>query len=295
MRIYETERLCVREMTEGDLPALAAILQDPVCMSAYEGPFSDAETRDWLNLQMERYREYGYGLWAVVLKPHDDMIGQCGLSWQEFGGRQILEIDCLLQRKHWHNGYATEATRGCKQYAFETLEATEVFSRVRNTNIASMNVAIRNGMTIRGSFVKRCRNVDMTHYAFSVRKLELSQEIKLENASDAPAKSPPQIDFALPHRIGEDENRTQKTLSGIIAKFSPPEEKIALFMSLFDGRRDVYALRRYSKRFESAYYMPACRHERASRIRPYRHARPQRRIASAALHAVRADPIQGEC
>ena len=122
-------------------------------------PFSDAETQAWMTRQIERYREHGFGLWAVVLKNTDEMIGQCGLSWQEFEGQKVLEIGYLLQCRHWHRGYAMEAAQGCKQYAFDKFGSDEVFSMVRDTNIDSMNVAIRNGMTIRGCFVKHYRNV----------------------------------------------------------------------------------------------------------------------------------------
>ncbi|MDR1758063.1 MAG: helicase, partial [Bacteroidales bacterium] len=46
-----------------------------------------------------------------------------------------------------------------------------------------------------------------------------------------------------------------------INKFSTPDEKIALFMSLFRGRSDVFAKRCYSRQYDSAYYIPACRNE----------------------------------
>ena len=46
-----------------------------------------------------------------------------------------------------------------------------------------------------------------------------------------------------------------------ITKYSPPEEKIELFMSLFRGRPDVYAKRCYSKKHGSCYYVPACKNE----------------------------------
>ncbi|MCL2511894.1 MAG: helicase, partial [Bacteroidales bacterium] len=46
-----------------------------------------------------------------------------------------------------------------------------------------------------------------------------------------------------------------------ISKYSTPEEKIGLFMSLFRGRTDVYAKRCYSKKHGSGYYVPACKNE----------------------------------
>jgi len=168
--ILETTRLILREMTPADYPALAAILQDREAMFAYEHAFSDEETTAWLNRMLERYNTDGFGLWAVVLKTTGEMIGQCGLTWQDFSGNRVLEIGYLFQRKHWKQGYAIEAARACKAYAFETLRADEVFSIIRNNNVGSMNVAIRNGMTIRGSFIKHYYGIDMPHFAFSVRK-----------------------------------------------------------------------------------------------------------------------------
>ncbi len=259
MTIYETERLIVREMTKADLPPLAVMLQDPLCMSAYEGVFSNAETQAWLHRQIERYREHGFGLWAIVLKSTDEMIGQCGLSWQEFNGHHVREIGYLLQRQHWHKGYAIEAACGCKQYAFEKLMSDEVFSMVRDTNIASMNVAIRNGMTIRGCFVKHYRNVDMLHYAFSVKIP--TPDVSKANPREIIDTPLEPTDAESVEAIDEEEFKMVQEHHGGVDKFSPPAEKIALFISLFRGRSDVYALRRYSKRFGNAYYMPACRNE----------------------------------
>jgi len=164
----ESERLALREMTAADLPALASMLQDPVAMVAYEGPFSDAEVRGWLDRQMANYAEFGYGLWAVVRE--GAMIGQCGLTWPVIDGERRLEIGYHIKRAYWGQGYATEAARTCRDYAFYTLDRDEVWAQVRETNIASMNVAIRVGMTIRTRFVKTYRGVDMPHYAFSVRR-----------------------------------------------------------------------------------------------------------------------------
>lgn len=168
--ILETERLILREMTQEDYPALAQILQDREAMFAYEHAFSDEETQAWLNRMLERYRTDGYGLWAVVRKETVEMIGQCGLTRQRVEEREVLEIGYLFQRKRWKQGYAIEAARACKAYAFETLHVNEVFSIVRDNNIASMNVAIRNGMTIRCRFTKHYYDIDMPHYAFSIQK-----------------------------------------------------------------------------------------------------------------------------
>lgn len=167
--IIETERLYLRELQPLDLGSLSKILQDDQTMYAYEGAFNDQEVQDWLEKQIGNYRRDGFGLWAVVLKKTDQMIGQCGLTWQDFAGRQVLEIGYLFQRAFWHHGYASEAAIACKQYAFEQLKAEEVFSIIRDTNLASQKVAERNGMTRCGEFVKHYRGAQMPHYVYSIR------------------------------------------------------------------------------------------------------------------------------
>lgn len=177
-QILETQRLFLREMDQSDYQALSKILQDQEVMYAYNGAFSDEETQNWLNKQLNRYKEYGFGLWAVVLKESNEMIGQCGLTMQEINevdeidSKQktlVMEIGYLFQKKFWHQGYAIEAAKACKNYAFRTLNANEVFSIIRESNVASQNVAIRNGMKIVQRFTKHYRGIEMTHLVFSVK------------------------------------------------------------------------------------------------------------------------------
>ena len=168
----ETDRLYRREMTQADDPALCAILQDEEVMYADEGAFSDAEVQAWLDRQLARYGQYQhrYGLWAVVLKENDQMIGQCGLTIQDWKDTQVLEIGYLFQKAWWHRGYATEAAQACKAYAFDVLQADSVCSIIRDTNRASQAVALRNGMTAGDTWTKHYRGVDMPHIRYEVKR-----------------------------------------------------------------------------------------------------------------------------
>ena len=164
--ILETERLLLREMKQDDLPALQGILQDEETMYAYNGAFDEAETQAWLDRQLSRYAQFGFGLWAVVLKESGGMIGQCGLTMQPWRGDEVLEVGYLFNRAFWHHGYATEAARGCMEYAFDRLGAREVCSIIRETNLPSRRVAERNGMTMRDTWVKHYRGIDMPHVRY---------------------------------------------------------------------------------------------------------------------------------
>ena len=168
--VLETERLYLRELRQSELQALCGILQDAEAMYAYEGAFSDLEAHEWLDRQIDRYQKWGFGSWAVILKGTNRLIGQCGLTMQPWKGTEVLEVGYLFLRAYWHHGYATEAAIACKQYAFDVLGANEVCSIIRDTNIPSQNVAIRNGMVPTDSIVKHYRGVDMPHTRYIVRK-----------------------------------------------------------------------------------------------------------------------------
>lgn len=175
--VLETKRLQLREMTAADYDALCRILQDEETMYAYEGAFSDEETRAWLDKQLRRYREEGIGLWAVVRKDTGEMIGQCGLTWQMWKERRLLEVGYLFERRHWHQGYATEAARGCMDYAFQVLHADEVCSIIRDTNLPSQRVALRNGLVRQKEvWTKHYLGVDMPHYLYVKRRTDDSSQ-----------------------------------------------------------------------------------------------------------------------
>ena len=170
MIILETGRLILREMTIDDLSATGEIVCDEQTMWAWNGAWSEEENLANLRKQLRGYLEDGFGRWAVVLKETGKVIGICGLQWCDTDRDRVLEIGYLFNRAYWHNGYAAEAAIACKRYAFDVLKVDEVFSLVRDINIPSMNVAIRNGMIIRRQYAKHYKGVDMPHYVFSVRK-----------------------------------------------------------------------------------------------------------------------------
>lgn len=169
--ILETERLYLRRLEQTDFDALCKILKDAEVMYAYEHAFSDAEVHEWLDRQLGRYAEYGLGLWAVILKKNGELIGQCGITMQDWNGRQVPEIGYLFQKAFWHKGYATEAAVACRDYAFGTLGLKEIFSIIRDNNFASQRVAERGGMSVTGSLTKHYYGMDMPHLVYSVKSI----------------------------------------------------------------------------------------------------------------------------
>jgi RimJ/RimL family protein N-acetyltransferase len=168
--VLETERLILREMRQSDFKDLAEILQNPRVMYAYEHDFSEKDVQEWLDRQIERYKKYGFGLWAVILKSTNEMIGQAGLTIQPYKNTGVLELGYLLKENFWNNGYASVACLGCKKFAFESLDMDKVYSIIKVDNFPSIKVAERIGMTKESEFVAKYYSGDMLHFLYSVHR-----------------------------------------------------------------------------------------------------------------------------
>ena len=168
MFILETERLTLRELTDDDLTATREIVCDEQTMYAFDDAWSDEKNREGLEKQIKSYHENGFGRWTVELKETGQVIGICGIMWQDTDKDRVPEIGYLFNRAFWHKGYATEAAIACKNYAFNKLGFNEVFSIIRENNYSAMNVAIKNGMLVRGRY--KSEDAKYFNYIFSVKK-----------------------------------------------------------------------------------------------------------------------------
>lgn len=168
--ILQTPRLLLRELTEHDLPDLAAMLTDPAVMYAYGGPFSHADVRLWLDRQLRRYARDGIGLWAIQRRHDGAFLGQCGLTLQDIPGKTVLEVGYLLRHAAWGQGYATEAAQACRDMAFFRRMNDSVYAIIRDSNLRSRAVAHRLGMYRVGHMVKHYRGIRMPHHIFRISR-----------------------------------------------------------------------------------------------------------------------------
>lgn len=149
----ETERLIFREMTADDYDALYAVLDDPDVTRHYPYRFDKTRVENWITKNIERYRVFGFGLWAVVLKESGEMIGDCGLTMQNINGFIRPEIGYHIDKNHRRRGYAGEAAALCRDWAFENTPFRVLYSYMKKTNIASAATAVSVGMKYDGEYM----------------------------------------------------------------------------------------------------------------------------------------------
>lgn len=148
--MIETKRLLLREMNEQDFEALYAVLADTDIMRHYPYTFDESRVRNWIWVNIERYRIFGFGLWAVCLRDSGEMIGDCGLTMQPIHGLIRPEIGYHIRKDKQRCGYATEAACAVRDWAFAHTPFRVLYSYMDATNIPSAKAAMAYG----------CRQVD---------------------------------------------------------------------------------------------------------------------------------------
>ena len=144
--ILQTERLFLREMTPADFEALYAVLADPENMQHYPCVPDADGVRDWIARNMRRYRENGFGLWAVCLKETGELIGDCGLTLQMIDGQRLPEIGYHIRRDCQRRGFAKEAAGAVLEWALQHTDYPAFYSYCKYTNTASRKTAEAIGM-----------------------------------------------------------------------------------------------------------------------------------------------------
>lgn len=167
MKILETERLLLRGLEQGDFKDVCKLLQDDEVMYAYEGAFNDQEVQNWLDRQFGRYRHDGFGLWGVVEKGSNELIGQCGITYQEFDGKRVPEIGYLLKRSFGIRALLSKllslvgSMLSIRLVSKRSIRSYGIPILLPKSSAAQWHAKV-------ATFIKHYRGVDMPHFVYKV-------------------------------------------------------------------------------------------------------------------------------
>lgn len=148
--VLETNRLILRQWQDDDYPVYAELNANPDVMRYFPSLLSAEQSLEQAEKLRSKIAERGWGFWAVELKESGEFIGFIGLSAVDADSgiphAPMIEIGWRLLATHWGKGYATEGAKRALRYAFEVLEATEVYSFTALVNKPSQRVMQKAGM-----------------------------------------------------------------------------------------------------------------------------------------------------
>jgi RimJ/RimL family protein N-acetyltransferase len=136
-------------MNENDIDDMLRIFTDTNVMKSFElQSFNRQQMKEWVDRNLNHQNRYGYGLFSVILKSNQELIGDCGLEHTEFEGKPCVEIGYDFLSEYWNQGYATEAAKAVKDYAIGELsiDSRHICSFIRKSNKASQRVSEKIGM-----------------------------------------------------------------------------------------------------------------------------------------------------
>jgi len=142
MQRIETERLLLREWLPEDLAPFAAINRDPKVVK----PITESETAARIEIMQQHFRQYGYGLFACLLKKTEELLGYVGLRVVDREKIRV-EIEWLLSSHAWGKGYATEGAKAILKAGFERYGLQEIGAFAAPSNRRSFRVMEKIGMT----------------------------------------------------------------------------------------------------------------------------------------------------
>ncbi len=146
----ETDRLFFRKLLPSDFLAWLPFHQDPRSSQFWKGlpenPVSACQQQ--FARVFERYEKNWGGMNALLLKTSGNLIGLCGLLPQTVDGIDELEIGYSILPQYWQKGFATEAAKKCKEFAFKNNLADTLISIIQVDNLPSQKVALNNGMSL---------------------------------------------------------------------------------------------------------------------------------------------------
>ncbi len=144
-----TARLLLRRWRETDREPFAALNADPAVMEHFTGLLSREESDAFIDRIEQSFDIWGFGLWAVEVPGVAACIGFTGLWAPSFDAHftPAIEVGWRLARAHWGEGYATEAAAAALDFGFDHAGLDEIVSFTIPTNVRSVAVMERLGMT----------------------------------------------------------------------------------------------------------------------------------------------------
>jgi len=144
----EAERIILREFEEADWRSVHCYLSDPEAVSTTTyGVHSEQDSRDYIRfaIRLRQAEPRVYYDFAVVRKSDNQLIGSCGI-YVRTGAERRAEIGYIYAKEFWGQGYATEAAKVARDFAFERLGMKRVGASCFTSNIASARVLEKTGM-----------------------------------------------------------------------------------------------------------------------------------------------------
>ena len=148
MRIIETERLSLREITANDTVFIFELYNEPSFLRYIgdKGINDLAAAKEYIEANFTKsYTENGFGLWLVELKDRAKPIGICGFVQRET--LDFPDIGFAFLTRYEKQGYGFESAKAAIEYARAELKMSKVLAITTPDNLASGRLLEKIGLS----------------------------------------------------------------------------------------------------------------------------------------------------
>ncbi len=143
--VITTDRLLIRETTIEDVDVFYELYKEPEMTRYMEGLFENPEDekryqRDYIE---KVYGLMGFGVWTIVRREDNRIIGRAGYSVRN--GFEEIELGFLIGKEFQRKGYAYEACSAILEYGRSVLGFETVQTLVKKENVISLNLCAKLG------------------------------------------------------------------------------------------------------------------------------------------------------
>ncbi|HYG81572.1 MAG TPA: GNAT family N-acetyltransferase [Pyrinomonadaceae bacterium] len=165
----------MRAFTPEDLGDLCSIYGDPDVARGFmtRKPKSEGETLAVLTRDIERFDKRGVGVWGVVYKPDEKLIGRAAPQYLD--QTPEVEVSFILARPYWGEGLATEAAEALLSYGFEEAGLARIVGVAHVDHVASHRVMEKAGVKYERE--GRFYGSDMKYYSVSREEYEKNRPL----------------------------------------------------------------------------------------------------------------------
>lgn len=142
----------LRPWTNDDVRDVAAACRDPEIarwLDDVPAPYTRADARAYVAATRRGWREGSLWAFAVTDAQSGDVLGSCGVSWQD-QPQAVAEIGYWVRAEGRRRGVATRAVRLLSRWVFEACGVQRLQLRADVLNAPSQLVAERAGFTREG-------------------------------------------------------------------------------------------------------------------------------------------------
>lgn len=147
MKILETERLLLREITETDAEFILELLNEPGWIQNIgdRGVRTLEDARLYIAGKLAAsYARNGFGLYLVELKETGASAGMCGLVKRD--SLEDVDIGFAFLERFWSRGYAFESAAAIMDYAHNVIGLKRIVAIVSPDNPGSIKVLEKIGL-----------------------------------------------------------------------------------------------------------------------------------------------------